>query len=88
LRLSIFSLDKKENEILDGIENHVMIVRRTVDDLAGLVHSLGQGNSSEVSTFFKTMLEGAEKSEQFQRDLDMKIAQGAFFSGIRQDILN
>ena len=87
MKLSIFSFGRKENAIVGGLENHLSIVIETVVNFTKLLNSAAIGNREEVEKFFAAVLRGEKSSDDIHRRLSMEIAEGAFFGGVREDIL-
>jgi predicted phosphate transport protein (TIGR00153 family) len=83
-----FSLNRRENDILDGIEKHLAIVGRTVESFARLVDAAAKGKATDAKASFEAVIAGEKEADQVHRGLSMRIAEGAFFGGIREDILN
>lgn len=82
------SLNRKENDILDGIEKHIATVERTVESFGQLVDAAAKGTTTDAKVFFGAVIAGEKEADGVHRALSMRIAEGAFFGGIREDILN
>lgn len=82
MNLSWLPLAKKEREILDGIELHLMKVEEAVSYLVELVK---KGNGDQI---IGKIIKAETEADDIHRQLSLKIAEGAFFGGIREDILN
>lgn len=85
-RFPSFSLGGREREIVQGIESHLTLVRDCVLAYQKMVsaYAAGKGTLEVLDQVF--ILEG--KSKTMRRELVGKIAEGAFFGGIREDILS
>ncbi len=81
-------ISRKENKVVQEIEGYFRIVRKTVDGFADLVKAVGDGDQTEAENFFQRVLDGESEADSVHRTLSMAIAEGAFFGGIREDILN
>src|SRR5208337_4114384 len=81
-------INRKENKVVQEIEGYFRIVRKTVDGFANLVKAVGDGDQTEAENFFQHVLDGESEADSVHRTLSMAIAEGAFFGGIREDILN
>ncbi|MGP8125473.1 MAG: DUF47 domain-containing protein [Nitrososphaerales archaeon] len=81
-------INRKENKVVQEIEGYFRIVRKTVDGFADLVKAVGDGDQTEAENFFQRVLDGESEADSVHRTLSMAIAEGAFFGGIREDILN
>jgi predicted phosphate transport protein (TIGR00153 family) len=86
--LGFLSVGKKERAIFDGILEHLAIVSRTVDSFAASVEKVGKGDAASAEELVRSVLEGETAADTIHRDLSLKVAQGAFFGGVREDILN
>ncbi len=82
MNLSWLPLAKKEREILEGIELHLMKVEEAVNYLVELVKN---GNGNQI---VEKIIKAETEADDIHRQLSLKIAEGAFFGGIREDILN
>jgi uncharacterized protein len=85
-RFPTFSLGRREKSILQGVEDHLSLVRQTVVAYQSLVAAVASGDSSD--SLVDGVFNAESKAKQMRRDLSTRIAEGAFFGGIREDILN
>lgn len=85
--LSGFSLARKERGIIEGVENHLAVVRRTVDDFGSFLESVSMRDAGSAKRFFDDVMSDETNADTIHRDLSLKIANGAFFGGVREDIL-
>lgn len=81
------SIGKKERAVLDGAENHLKVVLSTVDAFMRLVDSVARKDDSSANLAFTEVLKQETEADTLQRDLSLKIAEGAFFGGVREDML-
>ena len=81
-------VNRKENKVIQGIEGYFGIIQNTVDEFASLVKAVADGNQTEAKNFFQLVLGGEGEADSVHRTLSMAIAEGVFFGGIREDILN
>ncbi|MGD0319002.1 MAG: DUF47 family protein [Nitrososphaerales archaeon] len=86
--LGFLSVGKKERAIFDGMLEHLAIVNRTVDAFAASVEKVGKGDTASVEELTRSVFEGETAADTIHRELSLKVAQGAFFGGVREDILN
>ncbi len=84
---SFFSLNKKERRILAGAENHLGAVQRTVDAFVRLLGSVTGNDQASTEQLFEEVLNGETEADTIHRELSLKIAEGAFFGGVREDML-
>jgi predicted phosphate transport protein (TIGR00153 family) len=82
-----FSLNKKERRILAGAENHLGAVQKTVDAFAALLNSVGRNDPASTKRLFDEVLNGETEADTIHREFSLKIAEGAFFGGVREDML-
>jgi len=81
-------INRKESKLVKEIEDYYAIVQKTVDGFVGLVKAVAKGDSTEARRLFQLVLDGEGEADSVHRSLSMDIAEGAFFGGIREDILN
>ena len=86
--LGFLSVGKKERAIFEGILQHLAIVSRTVDAFAASVEKVGKGDTASAEELARSVFEGETAADTIHRELSLKVAQGAFFGGVREDILN
>jgi len=85
--LSGFSINRRERAILEGVGSHLATVKRTVEDFGGLVDSVSSGDAALARRFFDDVMGDETKADTIHRDLSLRVANGAFFGGVREDIL-
>ncbi len=86
--MSRFSLHRTEDEILDGVGELLTLVRSTVTTFFDLVSAVAADDMSKGESLLKGVMDGEDRVAALRRELSQKIAEGAFFGGIREDILN
>lgn len=59
----------------------------TVGNFTKLVSAAAAGNDADARRFFGAVLAGEKRADDVHRRLSMEIAEGAFFGGVREDIL-
>ena len=85
--LSGFSINRRERAIVEGVGSHLATVKRTVEDFGGLIDSVSSGDAASASRFFDAVMGDETKADTIHRDLSLRVANGAFFGGVREDIL-
>ena len=85
--LSGFSINRRERAIVEGVGIHLSTVKKTVDDFRGLVDSVSGGDAASAARFFDAVMGDETKADTIHRDLSLRVANGAFFGGVREDIL-
>jgi predicted phosphate transport protein (TIGR00153 family) len=86
-RFPSFSLGGREKTILQEVEEHLAVVRQCVVAYQKMVVDCAAGGLSAHKAFADVQALEANASA-LQRALNAKIAEGAFFGGVREDILN
>lgn len=79
---------RKESKVVHDLRAYFQIVQGTVASFSSLVQAIAKGESAEAKRLFQLVLEGESNADDAHRALSMEIAEGAFFGGIREDILN
>lgn len=70
-----------------GVEKHIQIVKDCVATFEELVAAAGKGDPS-IFDLRDKVFDLENQADQVRRDLEEGIAEGAFFGGVREDILN
>jgi len=87
VRFPTFSLGGRERSIMQGIEEHIGVVKKSVAAFESLVSAVAAGDSS-APALRDEVFQLESQAQQMRRNLDERIAEGAFFGGVREDILN
>ena len=88
VNLGPFSLNRRESKIIEELEGYFRILKGTADNFAGLVKAICDGNDAEAKKLFQLILDGEKEADSVHRSMSMEIAEGAFFGGVREDVLN
>lgn len=86
-RFPSFSLGGRERKILDGIDRHLDTVRRCVLAYQRMVSAFADA-APDARRILDEVFELETKADEIRRDLNRNIAEGAFFGGVREDILS
>lgn len=86
-RFPNFSLGGRERSILQGVLDHLATVRECVLAYQELVTACSV-EAPSTQELLERVFELEDKADEIQRDLNQRIAEGAFFGGVREDILN
>lgn len=86
-RFPSFSFGGREKSLLQGVEQHLSIVKGCVVTYQRFVAAFAVQDPAS-GTLFTQVFDLEAKATDIQRDLSHTIAEGAFFGGIREDILN
>jgi predicted phosphate transport protein (TIGR00153 family) len=87
VHVPFFSINKRESDIVDGIQRHIAIVKQAVDNFANLVGAVARGATSDSALYFEGVIACEKEADEVHRMLSTEIAEGAFFGGVREDIL-
>jgi predicted phosphate transport protein (TIGR00153 family) len=82
-----FSFGGREKSIIQGIELHLSVVKSCVITFEKLVGAVTAGDGS-ANALEDEVFRLERRADEIQMDLNRKISEGAFFGGIREDILN
>ncbi len=86
VRFPSFSLGGRERSIIEGLEQHLSVVKQCVMTYQKLVSACAVEDPS-AQQLFEEVLQLEAKAKEIRRDLSAKIAEGAFFGGVREDII-
>ena len=87
LDLGFLSVGKKEKTIFDGILGLLDTVSEGVQSFEASVVAFS-GGDPQAQDLVKKVFDAETKADGIHRDLSLKVAEGAFFGGVREDILN
>ncbi|HKT21435.1 MAG TPA: DUF47 family protein [Nitrososphaerales archaeon] len=85
--LGFLSIGKKEKSIFDGILRLIDTVSEGVDAFEASVLAFAKGDADAQETV-KKVFDAETKADGIHKELSLKVAEGAFFGGVREDILN
>lgn len=88
MRFKLPSLGGKEKAILQGLGESYSLVHEAVLEFQRLLAEVAARDAAAASASFQRVLEDEKKADDFQRRLSTQIAEGAFFGGVREDMLN
>ena len=86
--LGFLSANRREREVFAGVLHLLDTVGTTVDYFVESVLALGKGDIGAAREAVSNVIEGETNADEIHRDLSLKIAEGAFFGGVREDILD
>jgi uncharacterized protein len=78
---------RKEGDIIHRLQDDLRIVRQTEQEIPGLVAAAAQGDVATCRSRRDWIFELEGKAADAKRDLSTQIAEGAFFGGVREDML-
>ncbi len=79
---------RKEEAILAGVQRHLDTVSRTVSSFSEAVNAVAVGDMASTAKHIGDVFRSETEADTIHKELSLKIAEGAFFGGIREDILN
>lgn len=79
---------RKEGGIIRRVQEDLRNVRETEQEIPGLVAAVAEGDVSTCRSRRDWIFELEAKAADSKRDLSAQIAEGAFFGGVREDMLN
>jgi predicted phosphate transport protein (TIGR00153 family) len=83
-----FSLRGREEAILAGTRQHLGLARSTVERFMELVRAVSAADATRSDELFNEVMSEEVHADEVHRELSLKIAEGAFFGGVREDFLN
>jgi len=88
LRIALPSFGGRERTILRELNEDFSIVKGAVNDFKELVEAVAARNGDGTVRVYSKVLEDEKKADDMHRRLSGEIAEGAFFGGVREDMLN
>jgi predicted phosphate transport protein (TIGR00153 family) len=88
LDFGFLSPGKKEHRIFDGILGLLDVVSGCVEAFEASVIAFAKGDHGAAQRSVESVFEAETKADSVRRDLSLMVAEGAFFGGVREDILN
>ena len=79
---------RKEGAIVQALQEDLRIVRETEQEIPGLVDAVAKGDVASSKSKRDRIFELESKAADAKRDLSRQIAEGAFFGGVREDMIN
>ena len=87
LDLKFLSINRRERTIFEGVLRLLDTVTKTVDLFEASVSAFADGDAKS-SEIVEKVFDGETDADTIHRELQTRIAEGAFFGGVREDILN
>ena len=85
--LSFLSVGKKEKSIFDGMLRLLDTVFEGVDAFEASVIAFAK-DDPDAQELVKKVFDAETRADGIHRELNLRVAEGAFFGGVREDILN
>jgi len=79
---------RREGAIVRDLLENLRLVRRTEQELPGLVQGVADKDEASCKAKRDWIFDQESKADAVHRDLSTQIAEGAFFGGVREDMLN
>ena len=79
---------RKERAILEGVRRHLEIVGQSVQSFSDAVGAAARGDAADTAREIEKVFAKETEADTVHRELSLEIAEGAFFGGVREDILN
>ncbi|MDG6898847.1 MAG: DUF47 family protein [Nitrososphaerota archaeon] len=88
MKFALPSFGGREKAILKSLYEDFAIVHQAVTDFGAVVGAVASKDAQETRSSYQRVLEDEKKADDFHRSLSEEIAEGAFFGGIREDMIN
>ncbi|HUK75137.1 MAG TPA: DUF47 family protein [Nitrososphaerales archaeon] len=82
------TFSRKEGGIVGKLQEGLRIVRETEQEIPGLVAAVADGDAISCRGRRDRIFELESKAAEAKRDISTQIAEGAFFGGVREDMIN
>jgi predicted phosphate transport protein (TIGR00153 family) len=82
------TFSNKEGIIVNRLQDALRIVRETEQEIPGLVAAVAEGDAISCRGKRDRIFELESKAAEAKRELSTQIAEGAFFGGVREDMIN
>jgi predicted phosphate transport protein (TIGR00153 family) len=79
---------RREGTIMRAVQEELRIVRETEQEIPGLVAAVAEVDEASCRNRRDRIYELESKAADAKRDLSTQIAEGAFFGGVREDLIN
>ena len=79
---------RRESDIIRRMQDDLRIVRETEQELPALVAAAAEGDVATSRSKRDRIFELESKAADAKRSLSAQIAEGAFFGGVREDMIN
>lgn len=78
---------RKEGAILEGVKKHLNTVRQTVQAFSDAVGAAAKGDNAGTANHIEDVFRTETEADAIHKELSLRIAEGAFFGGVREDFL-
>ncbi|MDG6951520.1 MAG: DUF47 family protein, partial [Nitrososphaerota archaeon] len=86
--LGFLSPGKKEQKIFDGMLGLLDVVTGCVESFQSSVTAFSRGDIAAGQENLRKVFDAETKADAAHREMSLIVAEGAFFGGVREDILN
>jgi hypothetical protein len=78
---------RKEGAVFAGLKKHLDIVGEAVQSFSDAVSAVAKGDRAAAMRHIEQVFRCETEADAVHRELSLRIAEGAFFGGVREDIL-
>lgn len=82
------TFSRKEGTILRQVRDDLRLVRETEQEIPGLVAAVAEGDEASCRIRRDRIFELESKADAAHREVSTQVAEGAFFGGVREDMIN
>jgi predicted phosphate transport protein (TIGR00153 family) len=82
------TFSRREGPMIRRLQEHLRLVREAEQEIPGLVEAVAKGDGISCRSRRDRIFELESKADVVHRELSTQIAEGAFFGGVREDMLN
>ncbi|HXW37643.1 MAG TPA: DUF47 family protein [Nitrososphaerales archaeon] len=82
------SFGGRERAIFQGVEGDLRIVASAVESFSNMIAALAAERQEDAAGYLQEVLDKEKEADDSHRALSTQIAEGAFFGGVREDMLN
>jgi predicted phosphate transport protein (TIGR00153 family) len=82
------AFSRKEGAMIDRLQDCLRIVRETEQEIPALVGAVAESDVTSCRSRRGRIFELELRAAEAKRDLSTQIAEGAFFGGVREDMIN
>lgn len=82
------TFSRKEGTIIRRLSDYLVIVREAEQEIPGLVAAVAKRERASCQSSRNKIFDLEAKASSYHRELSTQIAEGAFFGGVREDMLS
>jgi predicted phosphate transport protein (TIGR00153 family) len=88
VRIPGTAFSRKEGSIMRQVRDELLIVRETEQEIPGLLAAIAEADFEAALLRRNRIFQLETRASKARREVSEKIAEGAFFGGVREDIIN